>query len=120
VSVPIATWARAAATPAPDPLDETHGLRSSTYGLVVWPPTPLQPDVERLPRKLAHSERFALPRITAPAERRRRTSFAARAGREPSSALDPAVLPRSAVSRLSLRSTGTPSSRLRGPCAARR
>ena len=30
VSVPIATWASAAATPAPDPDDEPHGLRSST------------------------------------------------------------------------------------------
>jgi hypothetical protein len=30
VSVPIATCASAAATPAPDPDDEPHGLRSST------------------------------------------------------------------------------------------
>ena len=30
VSVPIATWASAAATAAPEPLDDPHGLRSST------------------------------------------------------------------------------------------
>ena len=118
VSVPIATWASAAATAAPEPLDDPHGLRSRTYGLLVCPPTPLHPDVERPPRKFAHSERFALPRITAPADRSRRTSLASCAGREPSSAREPAVSPRSAVSMLSFRSTGTPSSLLRGPCVA--
>ena len=30
VSVPIATWASDAATPAPEPDDEPQGLRSST------------------------------------------------------------------------------------------
>ena len=36
--------------------------------MLVWPPTALHPEVERAPRKLAHSERFALPRMTAPAD----------------------------------------------------
>jgi hypothetical protein len=57
--------------------------------------------------------------MTAPADRSRRTSFASLAGREPSSARDPAVLPRSVVSMLSLSSTGMPSSRLRGPWVRR-
>src|SRR6266540_3359031 len=43
VSVPIATVARSAATAAPDPELDPQGLRSSAYGLLVCPPTPLQP-----------------------------------------------------------------------------
>src|SRR4051812_40057363 len=45
VSVPIATCAKPAATAAPEPEEEPHGLRSRTYGLFVWPPIPDQPDV---------------------------------------------------------------------------
>ena len=44
----------------------------------VCPPRPLQPDVERVERKLAHSLRLVLPRITAPAARRRCTRKASR------------------------------------------
>src|SRR5436309_5469058 len=61
VSVPIATTARLAEIPEPEPLLEPHGLRSSTYGLAVWPPTPLQPLDDRNDRKLAHSDRLVLP-----------------------------------------------------------
>src|SRR5262245_17199885 len=43
VSVPMVTVARLAAAAAPDPLLDPHGLRSSTYGLLVCPPRPLQP-----------------------------------------------------------------------------
>src|SRR5437870_1981455 len=86
VSVPIATVARCAETPAPDPLDEPHGFRSSTYGLLVCPPTPLQPLDELIDRKLAHSDRFALPRMTAPPARSRSTRNASRSWRTPSSA----------------------------------
>src|SRR6201993_187678 len=43
VSVPTAATARSAAAPAPEPELEPHGLRSSTYGMFTWPPTPLQP-----------------------------------------------------------------------------
>src|SRR5262245_56960951 len=43
VSVPTATVARWAETATPEPLDEPHGLRSSTYGLLVCPPRALQP-----------------------------------------------------------------------------
>ena len=72
VSVPIAIGARPAATAAPEPELDPDGLRSSACGLAAWPPSVLQPLVERVERKLAHSDRFALPRITAPASRSRR------------------------------------------------
>src|SRR5437868_11146283 len=67
VSVPIARRTIPAATAAPLPLDEPHGLRSSAQGLRVCPPMALQPEIELLERMLAHSERLVLPRITAPA-----------------------------------------------------
>src|SRR5512143_1644495 len=55
VSVPTPTVARLAAIAAPVPALEPHGLRSSTYGLRVWPPRLLQPDVACVERKFAHS-----------------------------------------------------------------
>src|SRR3546814_16909595 len=64
VSVPTPTLARLAAIALPVPALEPHGLRSSTYGLRVWPPRALQPDAECGERKLAHSLRLVLPRIT--------------------------------------------------------
>src|SRR5262245_16221327 len=70
VSVPTATTARLAAIAAPEPELEPQALRSSAYGLRVKPPRALQPLVERDERKLAHSLRLVLPRITAPAARR--------------------------------------------------
>ena len=73
VSVPTATVARFAAAATPDPELEPHGLRSSAYGLLVWPPTALQPLDDWNARKLAHSDRFALPRMIAPAARSRST-----------------------------------------------
>src|SRR5437763_4991368 len=104
VSLPMVTVARLAAAPAPEPLLDPHGLRSSTYGLLVCPPRPLQPLDDVVDRKFAHSDRFALPRITAPASRSRLTRNASRAGVESASANEPAVLcSRSAVSTLSLR-----------------
>src|SRR5579863_7342666 len=71
VSVPTATATRLAAVAAPEPLLEPDGLRSSAYGLCVCPPRPLHALVECVERKFAHSLRFVLPRITAPASRRR-------------------------------------------------
>src|SRR6202453_4869371 len=69
VSVPTASGARPAATPAAEPELDPEGLRSSAYGVTVCPPRVDQPLVEWLDLKLAHSDRFALPRITAPAAR---------------------------------------------------
>src|SRR5580693_5638930 len=78
VSVPTAAAHRLADTATPDPELDPHGLRSSAYGLRVWPPRPLQPLIEWVERKLAHSLRLVLPRITAPAARSRSTRAASR------------------------------------------
>src|SRR5690606_2545168 len=69
VSVPTLAAARLADTATALPELEPQGLRSSAYGLRVWPPRPLQPEVECRERKLAHSLRLVLPRMTAPASR---------------------------------------------------
>src|SRR6266849_2930644 len=74
VSVPIPIAERFAATAAPVPELEPQGLRSSTKGFFVCPPRALQPLVEWLERRLAHSLRLVLPRITAPAARSFRTT----------------------------------------------
>src|SRR5215470_10260835 len=73
VSVPIETAVKLAATAAAEPELDPQALRSSEYGLCVSLPRPDQPLVELVERKLAHSERLVLPRITAPPAR----SFAA-------------------------------------------
>src|SRR6185369_10804395 len=69
VSVPNDTAAKLAVAAAPEPELEPQGLRLMPYGLLVCPPTPDQPLVEKNERKLAHSERLVLPRITAPPAR---------------------------------------------------
>src|SRR5947208_2552049 len=78
VSVPMPTAAKLAAIAAPVPELEPHGLRSSAYGLAHCPPRALQPLDDRVERIFAHSERFVLPRITAPAARSLATSGASR------------------------------------------
>src|SRR5262249_39405975 len=116
VSVPIATLQRLAETATPEPELEPQGLRSSAYGLRVNPPRPLQPLVEWVERKLAHSLRFVLPRMTAPASRNRFTTNASRCAVKPSRASEPAVVAiRSAVAMLSLIKTGIPCRGPRGP-----
>src|SRR4051795_6486389 len=107
VSVPMPIAARLAAIADPVPELEPQALRSSTYGFLVCPPRPLQPLVECVDRKLAHSLRLVLPRITAPASRSRATMCASFGGVTPASANDPAlVIMRSAVAMLSFSSTG--------------
>src|SRR6478609_6593 len=109
VSVPIVTTQQFAATAVPDPELEPDGVRSSTYGLRVCPPRPLHPLDECVDRKLAHSLRFVLPMITAPAARSCCATNESRAATLLASASDPAVVcMRSAVSMLSLISTGIP------------
>src|SRR5580698_8613326 len=111
VSVPTAAAHRFAATAAPDPELDPQGLRSSAYGLRVCPPRPLHPLTERDERKLAHSLRLVFPRITAPAARSRSTIPASRGVGASISASEPAVVCiLSAVSMLSLMSTGMPCS----------
>src|SRR2546425_5537534 len=115
VSVPIAAAARFAATALPDPELDPEGLRSSAYGFFVWPPRPLQPLVECVERKLAHSLRLVFPRTTTPAWRRRPTMNASVGGVTPASASDPAVvIRRSAVALVSLSRIGMPCSGPRG------
>src|SRR5437868_12469342 len=107
VSVPMARRTRPAATAAPLPLELPQGLRSSAQGLCTWPPAALQPEIELLERMFAHSERLALPRITALAARRRATSGASRLVKLLASARLPAVVGSGpATSILSLISTG--------------
>src|SRR5436309_2416456 len=103
VSVPIAAAARLAATATADPELDPDGFRSSAYGFFVCPPRPLQPLVECVDRKLAHSLKFVFPRMTAPASRRRSTMNASLGGLPPARASEPAVvIIRSAVAMLSL------------------
>src|SRR5260370_27012129 len=83
VSVPTPTVARLAAIAAPVPELEPQGLRSSAYGFLHWPPRPLHPDTAWVERKLAHSEWFVFPRITAPAARSRPATAASRSGSFP-------------------------------------
>src|ERR1041385_6551348 len=78
VSVPIAIRTIPAATAAALPLELPHAFRSSAQGLCVCPPIALHPLIECDDRILAHSLRFVLPRMTAPAERNRATSGASR------------------------------------------
>ena len=87
-------------------------------GLTVWPPSVLQPLLENGERKLAHSDRLALPRITAPASRSLRVRNASE-GSAPSSADEPAVAGSPSAWMLSLSSTGMPSSGPRGDPLAR-
>src|SRR3954447_11460202 len=77
--------------------------------MFVWPPTPLQPLDDGADRKLAHSDRFALPMMVAPAA----FSFCAMnasLGVLPASAQEPAVVGIPVVSMLSLTMMGIPSS----------
>ncbi|KAB8094899.1 hypothetical protein EE612_022344, partial [Oryza sativa] len=107
VSVPSVTAAMFAAAATAEPLLDQHGVAVTTYG--VSPPRALQPFVKG--RKLDHSAGLDLPRMTAPAARRRAATPASQRTTEPSSASDPAVvLSRSRVAMLSLRRTGTPCS----------
>src|SRR3954471_11838734 len=109
VSVPTPTAARLAAIAAPEPELDPDGLRSSAYGFFVCPPRPLQPLLECVEREFAHSLRFVLPRMTAPASRRRAAMNASAGGFAPASACDPAVvIILSAVAMLSLSRIGMP------------
>src|SRR5690606_1298188 len=90
------------------PEDDPHGVRAGSYGFSVCPPAALQPLIDPDERILAHSERLVLPRMTAPASRRRATSGASRPGALSTSASEPAVVGMSAVSMLSFRRTGMP------------
>src|SRR5262249_25509811 len=109
VSVPIAAAQKKAAAPAAEPELDPHGSNRSRYGSRVNPPRALQPLNGANPRKFAHSERFALPRMIAPASRNFCTTTASAGTVLPTSASEPAVVCiLSAVARLSFTKIGTP------------
>src|SRR5882672_1834180 len=109
VSVPNDTAAKLAEAAAPEPELEPQGLWSMKYALCVCPPRPDQPLIDSKERKFAHSERFVLPRITAPPARRFAATVESRKAGVPTSASDPAlVCILSPVSMLSLSNTGMP------------
>jgi len=82
--------------------------------MFVWPPMPLQPLEDGPDRKLAHSDRLALPMMLAPAA----FSFCAMnasVGVLPARAQEPAVVGMPLVSMLSLTMIGIPSNGRRSP-----
>ena len=87
--------------------------------MFVWPPMPLQPLDDGPDRKLAHSDRFALAMMIAPAAFSL-LAMNASPGVLPASAQEPAVVGMPAVSMLSFTMIGIPSSGRRSPCAAPR
>src|SRR6266478_5809849 len=109
VSVPTAAAHMFAAAATAEPELDPHGSKLSKYGSRVKPPRALQPLKGAFPRKFAHSDRFAFPRITAPAVRKRFTTTESEGTILPTSANDPAVVCiLSAVARLSFTRIGMP------------
>src|SRR5690606_15039481 len=92
VSVPMATTHRFADTATPDPELEPHGFRSRIYGFFVCPPIPLQPLDDAEARKLAHSLRLDLAKITAPASLNFLATKLSEAGNEFRRTVAPAVV----------------------------
>src|SRR5258708_5249671 len=98
VSVPRAAAHILVAAATVEPEVEREAVQFKTYGFGVKPPRPLHPfrQVQEdgqgaNPRKFAHSERLALPRIIAPAARKQLVRGASAGTRLPSNAKDPAV-----------------------------
>ena len=87
--------------------------------MFVWPPMPLQPLDDGPDRKFAHSDRLALPMISAPAALSCWTMNAS-SGVLPASAQEPAVVGMPVVLMLSLTMIGMPSSGRSSPPTARR
>src|SRR5215472_15679376 len=99
----MASGASPAATATAEPELDPDGLRPEPCGLTACPPSVDQPLDDWVERKLAHSDRLALPRMTASA------------ARAPASAGEPAVAGEPATEMLSLIRTGIPAS---GPSSA--
>ena len=112
VSVPMAAGTRPAATTTPEPPLLPPGMRDASQGLCAAPVTLL---LVVMPK--ASSCMLALPAISAPAARRRRTSSASCAGCSPCRAPVPAPLGQPTASMLSFSAIGTPSSGRSSPAA---
>src|SRR5208282_5892728 len=97
VSEPVPTAAKLAAKAAPVPPEDPPGVRVSSYGFFVCPPSELT-----VMPVIASSCMFAFPRISAPFSRSRVTVNASFAGCMPLSASDPPVVGISAVSQVVL------------------
>src|SRR5574341_1036113 len=98
VSDPHPTAAKLAAIAAPVPPLDPPGQRRGSYALRVCPPNELMVVIPA-----ASSCRLALPRMMAPASRRRFTTNASSGGTAVASAIEPPLVGRSAVSKLSLK-----------------
>ena len=107
VSVPMPSGLSPAASAAPVPEEDPPAERSRAHGLPTSPPVALQPLDDLVERMLAHSLKFVLARMIAPASLRLTTSFASRVGL-PISEVDPASPGSPIASMLSLMITGTP------------
>src|SRR5439155_27064555 len=87
--------------------------------MFVWPPMPLQPLDDGPERKLAHSDKLALPMMIAPAALSW-WAMNASLGLLPARAHEPAVVGMPVVSMLSLTMIGIPSSGRRSPLSRAR
>src|SRR5258708_19463550 len=76
----------------PDAPGESQGMRLRTYGLFVCPPRPDHPLTGSKERKLAHSDRFVFPRMTAPPARRLAATVESVSAGFPTRANEPAVV----------------------------
>ena len=103
-SVPSASGAQPAATAAAAPPLDPPGVSAGFQGLPVVPNRGLE-----VKPSSVNSGTLVLPSTMAPAARTRATTSSSAAGRQPRSAGLPQVVGMSAVGRLSLSTTGTPS-----------
>src|SRR5439155_26179482 len=92
VSGPTVSGARPSAAAVADPLLDPLGVIEVSYVLSTCPPSDEYPDGMSSVRKLASSDRFVLPRSTAPAARNRAAIGASTGGTARSSARAPAVV----------------------------
>ena len=108
VSVPRAISTNPEPTAAPLPELEPHAVQDGSNGLLVSPPTELQPLEEEVERKLAHSDRFVFPTMMAPTLRNRATTGASCAAILLIKASEPAVVAMPLTWMLSLTTTACP------------
>src|SRR6266704_525084 len=103
MSLPGSRYVSPAASAAAPPPVEPPGVRRRSHGLLVVPNTSLW-----LCQSVANGGTLVLPRITAPAWRRRAATTASPVGTSSASALAPAVERTPASSNVSLTVHGTP------------
>ena len=113
LSVPVPSGAKSAASAAPLPALDSPGVRVRSHGFDVRPPS------EESRAAVTISVRLVLPRMIAPAARRRSTTNASCAGWTSFSAIDAPVVGRSDVLYASFSTTGMPCSGLRRPFVRR-